>query len=77
MNEPNDFHLTSGDGSILIEITSECIPITPEVLQRPRKRAPWMQRDKNGLPLLPPDGADAPSPPPDAQPPDGPPVRPE
>jgi hypothetical protein len=76
MNEPNDFHLTSGDGSILVEFNSEFAPITPEDLARPRRRAPWMQRDKDGLPLLPPEGPETPPQPPDAPPSDRPPARP-
>jgi hypothetical protein len=43
MNEPNDFHLTSGDGSILIEIVSECVPITPEIEARPRTLSPYLK----------------------------------
>jgi hypothetical protein len=54
MNEPNDFHLTSGEGSILVEITSEVVPVTPEDRPPPGTRPPWMRRDKDGLPLLPP-----------------------
>jgi hypothetical protein len=50
MTEPNDFHLTSGDGSIFVEIIGEWAPITPEVLARPRIRAPWL-RDSNSPPL--------------------------
>lgn len=54
MTEPNDFHLTSAEGSILVEITSQCGPLSPEDLERPRIRPPWMQRDKDGLPPVPP-----------------------
>ena len=38
MNESNPYDLTSGEGSILIEIVAEALPITPEVLRRPRVR---------------------------------------
>ena len=38
MNESNEFDLTSGEGSILIEIVADALPITPEVLRRPRVR---------------------------------------
>jgi hypothetical protein len=73
MSLPNDFHLTSAEDTILVETSSECVPITPEVLQRPRKRAPWMLRDKDGLPLPPPDGPQVLPPSPEV-PPDGPPA---
>jgi hypothetical protein len=38
MNDSNHFDLTSGEGSVLVEIVSKALPITPEVLQRPRIR---------------------------------------
>lgn len=55
MTEPNDFHLTSAEGSILVEITSRCGPPSADDLKRPRNRPPWMQRDKDGLPPIPPE----------------------
>lgn len=38
MNQSNEYDLTSGEGSILIEIVSDALPITPDVLRRPRIR---------------------------------------
>ena len=38
MNESNEFDLTSGDGSILIEIVAEVLPVTPVILERDRRR---------------------------------------
>ena len=38
MSEQNDFDLTSGEGSMLIEIDAEFVPITPEILRRLRLR---------------------------------------
>ena len=43
MNEANDMDLTSGDGSILVEVVSECVPITPEMQARPRVLSPYLR----------------------------------
>jgi hypothetical protein len=52
MTEENDFDLTSGEGSILVEIDAELAPITPEVLQRRRVRPPyrWPGEDMGKIP---------------------------
>jgi hypothetical protein len=39
----NSVDFTTGEGSILVEIDAEMAPITPEVLSRPRRRAPWLR----------------------------------
>jgi hypothetical protein len=38
MNESNEYDLTSSEGSILIEIVAQALPITPEALERDRQR---------------------------------------
>jgi hypothetical protein len=43
MNNPSAADFTTGEGSILVEIDAELAPITPEILARPRVRAPWLR----------------------------------
>jgi hypothetical protein len=69
MATPNDSDLTSGEGSITIEITSKGAPITPDAIERARKRA-LSQRLERERRRLRPHGDDVP---PDANPP----VKPE
>jgi hypothetical protein len=61
MNESNEYDLTSGEGSILIEIVAEALPVTPDMLERDRQRRlplrPGYQTDGEPPPVPP---ADAP-----------------
>lgn len=61
MNESNEYDLTSGEGSILIEIVAEALPVTPDVLERDRQR-----RLRLPTPDRQSDGGRPPAPPPDA-----------
>ena len=53
MSEQNDFDLTSGEGSMLVEIDAEFVPITPEILRRLRLRR-FYRQDGDGLDRGPP-----------------------
>jgi hypothetical protein len=58
MNESNECDLTSGEGSILVEIVAEALPVTPDVLERDRQRRlrlrPGCQTDGDPPPVPPP-----------------------
>jgi len=45
MNKPSAADFTTGEGSVLVEIDAELAPITPEILARPRVRAPWLRSE--------------------------------